>query len=278
MPDAYTGISFRPRKEGETEEEYQEAWSEWWQSRYQPSPKITTTADWAELLGKYNPVTQMEILEQMVGRGSLSPEEAASAAGAAGLTTGVYESARIEQEASAQRRKEALAVQEARGRRQPPEAERLAPASDLYYPFIEGLPSPAMQEYYRRNVPQQFYSQFGVERKNIALQEAERLRDIYGGKIERAERGVKEALTTLSQPGPIAERLMGVREARTTLEKMRAKGKSRAARVSKIREREDPFLSSLRAFPFAERYGRLSPGQRGEYTSRLRPPTRFLGF
>lgn len=165
-----------------------------------------------------------------------------------------------------------------------PEVTPLAPASQMYYPFIEGLDTPAMQSYFKYQFPQ-IFAEFGGEAAMTANERArlKALKEVrgYEGIVGRAEAGVKEAGFPLGKvKRPIGETLK-VQEAGVTLEKARGKVQSAVDRYRAMMERH-PFEEFLKKYPFAKKYMELSPTERarqtGAYPSRFRPRTRWLGF
>lgn len=214
-------------------------------------------------LRRQSPETQVASLRTWITEGKITPEQASRWAVLVGaqLPTIAEEPVRVRRVA-----------------RKEPEVPLLGKAGDIYYPFIKGLPSPAMQEYFTRNIPQEISSWFGRDIEQPGLRRAmEALRGAKGRR-GRAERAVGALTPIHPKSAPTAERLGAHREARGELAAAKGKVKRTAKRIATLRKRPHPFQAYLEKYPFVEEYMRKPPAERGYFPSTYRPPTRWLSF
>jgi len=280
MPDidAYTGILFRSPKEGETEAEYAEAQEEHFRS-------YSSVGQWLTTLRRYDVLTQMKILGDLVSRGQMTPAQAAGMTQSLGINQGT-----IIRATSDKRTQELQEEQDARKRQlqanyqpQATEVAPLSPASKEYYAFIEGLPTPAMQEHYKYQFPA-IYAQFGGDQA-MAAAEAERieavsLADRLKDTLKKRTGDVKREKASLGVAYGARANIYGPLGQATAAQAASEERVKRAvAARNKTLSKPHPFKSHLQQYPFIEDYGKLSPRTRGEDVSRYAPRARYLvGF
>ena len=232
-----------------------------------------------EYLRSLDPVKQLGAIQSMLNAGTIPEYQANTFISWLKLEethpVAVAQQQRAEYVGTQER--EQLAKSAARAPSREPE-ERYPAAGGEYYPFIENLPTPAMKEYYRRNVPSELYSQLGDRPEKTGLSEAERALRVYRDKASRARGDISRLGSYPGRIQPPAGVTAQRQQAESRLGSARTKIKSQAQRVAEIKNAQHPFLAQLEAFPFAERYSALSARERGDYPSKFNPRTRVLGF
>ncbi len=254
-----------------------------------------TLAQWRALLRRFDPIQQQNILQDQLDRGTLTLAQISLIGANLNLDVTFPQAqaaqeteARRQEEAPAKLREEAFTRQQALTERATQPIPTGTPASEAYFSFIEGLESPAMQDFFRRNVPPELATEvFGGAQADTGLQSALAQLEARKDVRSRAQRGLREVTPATPALAPFGsgsflaaqESVKARQEAQERLTRTRGGVRSASERVRAIRKAKTPFQLELEQFPFLERFRSQTPRQRGDFSaSKLRPVTRFLGF
>jgi len=160
-----------------------------------------------------------------------------------------------------------------------PQPTRLMPrAEGKYYRFIEDLPTPAMQSYYKHQFPY-IFGKFGGDQSRLDWWTGKTtpLKGLRGAKDQRAE--AQSALSRAQeQRGARGTGTVALYDAGQALKAASARVRRLAEKQRRLEAARDPFAVYLEKYPFLKDYMKKAPRERGEFPSQYAPPTRHLGF